>query len=112
MTGIELIAAERQRQIDEEGYTPEHDREHDQHELARAGAMYALPGSFRSLSLQSNFRYTTIMSQCWPGNWPWPTRRTVGASAAKQARIRELAKAGALIAAEIDRLRYTEESNG
>ncbi len=28
-TGIELIAEERQRQIDQEGYTPDHDDEQD-----------------------------------------------------------------------------------
>ena len=26
--GLEIIAAERQRQIEQEGYTPEHDAEH------------------------------------------------------------------------------------
>lgn len=36
MTGIERIAAERRRQIGEEGWTPEHDAQHVNGELAEA----------------------------------------------------------------------------
>ena len=36
------VLAERARQIAAEGWTPEHDDEHDGGELARAGAAYAL----------------------------------------------------------------------
>jgi hypothetical protein len=35
-TGMELIADERKRQIDQEGWTAEHDDGHDGRELARA----------------------------------------------------------------------------
>jgi hypothetical protein len=82
--GIELIAEERQRQITKEGWTTEHDSEHDYHELARAAACYAVPAQFRHIKL-------------WPFHMKWwkPTPND---------RIRELVKAGALIAAEIDRL--------
>lgn len=80
MTGAELIAAERQRQIDVEGWTPEHDREHGRGELAQAAAAYAVPAHASYL-------------------WPW---RFAGFKRA--GRVRELVKAGALIAAEIDRL--------
>ena len=41
-SGIEAIAAERQRQIEAEGWTPGHDDTHDRGELARAAACYAL----------------------------------------------------------------------
>ena len=41
--GIRLIAAERQRQVDVEGWTPAHDDEHDEGELAIAAACYAAP---------------------------------------------------------------------
>lgn len=40
-TGIELITAERQRQIDVEGWTPEHDAEHAKGELVEASTQYA-----------------------------------------------------------------------
>lgn len=37
-SGIDLIAAERQRQIEEEGWTPDHDDQHTNGELALAAA--------------------------------------------------------------------------
>ena len=40
-TGIERIAAERQRQQDVEGWTPEHDDEHNNCELLAAASTYA-----------------------------------------------------------------------
>jgi len=88
-TGIELIAEERQRQIESEGWSSQHDSfEHEDGSLAIAGACYALgdptPPAF------------------WPWNYKWwkPTPKN---------RIRELQKAGALIAAEIDRLNNIEK---
>ena len=43
MNGIELIAAERQRQITEKGYTADHDEHHCDGELALAAVCYASP---------------------------------------------------------------------
>ena len=85
-TGIELIAAERERQIKEEGWTPEHDAQHTGDELARAAVCYALPD-----------RIPDTIPLVWPWAEEW-FKPTPGD------RIRELTKAGALIAAEIDRL--------
>ena len=91
MTGIERISAERQRQIEKEGWTPEHDDEHREGELARAAACYALP--------PKAYEIEGLPPAIWPRGWdrkwwkPSPDNR-----------IRELEKAGALIAAEIDRL--------
>ncbi len=42
-TGIELITAERKRQIEKEGWTPEHDAEHTDGSLALAAVCYAAP---------------------------------------------------------------------
>ena len=84
MTGLELIAAERQRQIDVEGWTPEHDAEHSNGELIQAAACYALSADgFRGV----------------PTLWPFARQWWKPSNP-----IRDLAKAGALIAAEIDRL--------
>lgn len=93
-TGIELIAEERKRQVEEEGWTAEHDAEHDAGELAVAGVCYAMNAS--RLFKNSNF----YMSW-WPWDKVWwrPTND-----------IRDLTKAGALIAAEIDRLQAKENS--
>ncbi len=83
--GVAAIAAERRRQVEAEGWTPEHDDQHTRGELARAAACYALAydlGSERELL------------------WPWAEDWWKPAD-----RIRDLEKAGALIAAEIDRLK-------
>lgn len=95
--GIELIAAERQRQIDKEGWTAEHDQEHTKEELAIAAACYAIPDDFRKIVI--------VTPEMWPWNPDWwkPTPND---------RIRELTKAGALIAAEIDRLSTIGEIDG
>ncbi len=89
-TGIEIIAEERQRQIDVEGWDDEHDDiANNDEQLARAAATYALPEDYRS--------YEYEVRNIFPFDLKWwkPTPDN---------RIRELAKAGALIAAEIDRL--------
>lgn len=85
--GAALIAAERQRQIDAEGYTPEHDDEHDRGEIADAAACYAA----RKREL-----------------WPWVNQPKMAERPTRDERMRELVKAGALIAAEIDRLLRSE----
>ena len=89
VNGAEMIAAERRRQVDAEGWTPEHDAHYTSDDLALAAVCYALPDRRRGNWIRWDF-------------WPWEERYwkpTPGD------RVRELTKAGALIAAEIDRLR-------
>ena len=93
MTGIELIADERQRQISEEWWTPEHDDEHRAGQLAAAAAVYAIPRAQRQ-------RFLIFGYWPWKESWYKPTPND---------RVRELVKAGALIAAEIDRLQRAAE---
>jgi hypothetical protein len=88
--GADLIAQERARQVQKEGWTPEHDAGHSADQLARAAAFYALPDEFREFGIWGRSLGSRV--------WPWPNAPKPGA------RIRELTKAGALIAAEIDRL--------
>lgn len=91
-TGIELISEERTRQVQEEGYTTAHDiSENDYGQLAFAAAAYACPPEANKAK---GFKRTHL--------FPWDSR----AWKPSDDRIRELAKAGALIAAEIDRLQY------
>lgn len=92
MTGIELIAQERERQIAEEGWTAKHDDIHANGELANAAAMYAITPLTREDG--------AIAINKFP-SWLWPWDRSWWKPGD---RLRELAKAGALIAAEIDRL--------
>lgn len=91
--GIEIIAAERRRQIDEEKWSAENDDKHINGSLATAAACYAIPESIRE------FKHMGTKSQC-PRLWPWDSEWW---KPCPNNRIRELAKAGALIAAEIDR---------
>ena len=88
--GATLIAAERQRQITVEGWTPEHDDGHTGAQLALAAATYVLFGG--------------VSTDCPPLMWPWSSSWWKG-----QDRLKSLVKAGALIAAEIDRLQRAKE---
>lgn len=88
--GVKLIAEERQRQIEKEGWTPEHDDQHTDEELAIAAACYVMPQELRENGI------VTPLAWPWHPDWWKPTPNN---------RIRELTKAGALIAAEIDRLK-------
>jgi hypothetical protein len=88
MNGAEMIAAERWRQTEVEGWDAWHDdAEHTTGELVEAAVCYALAG-------------IGAESDVVPARWPWvdadwkPSRDG----------IVSLTKAGALIAAEIDRL--------
>jgi len=88
--GVSLIAAERQRQVSVEGWTPEHDDEHQYGELTLAAMCYieAKPSHFHR-----NIR-----------RWPWDSKWWK-----PKDRISNLARAGALIAAEIDRLKRARD---
>lgn len=98
-TGIELIAEERQRQIEKEGWSAEHDDQHENEELAKAAACYALPESYRDTLIQpvGGLMRWVLWRYIWPFNFSWwkPTPEN---------RIKELTKSGAFNAAEIDRL--------
>lgn len=85
MTGAERISAERQRQVVREGWTAQHDdREHSHGELTQAALCY-LTGN--------------------KAGWPWEMSWWKPSAD----RVRDLEKAGALIAAEIDRLLACKE---
>jgi hypothetical protein len=94
MTGVQLIAAERKRQIKKEGFTETNDDFFTRGELARAGSAYACPADME--------RFETVMRYTL---WPWDG---ILFKETPDNRIRELVKAGALIAAEIDRLQRRE----
>lgn len=97
-TGIELIAAERKRQEMEEHWSPGHDDSHEYGELRDAAESYLHELRTRPI------RASGLSMKSSPPAWPWdehwwkPTNDVV----------RQLVKAGALIAAEIDRLQRAE----
>jgi hypothetical protein len=106
MSVIDEIAAERRRQVEAEGWTPEHDDQHADGGLAKAAAAYALHAA------TGEFRRDP------PKWWPWhridDTRPTSRDDAPIWGSVpnwwkpttprRDLIKAAALIAAEIERL--------
>lgn len=84
--GARLITLERERHVTDEGWTPEHDREHGADVLALAAVCYAMPEPVRGANILDA--------------WPWSPEFW---KPTPDDRVRELVKAGALIAAEIDR---------
>lgn len=107
--GAKRIAAERLRQIEREGWTPEHDDEHDDGSLAWAAVCYAAPRKVYVPDPEANGFF---FHDPWPESWckQWDKRRHDGnvvldnEKSGRASRIRQIEKAGALIAAEIDRL--------
>lgn len=110
MDGAALIAAERARQSERENYTPEHDDHHADGSLALAAVCYAAP---ERVFVMREFAAGVMYRDPWP--WEeradrrhYPGTNVVQPAPNRAARVRELVKAGALIAAEIDRLRRAE----
>lgn len=87
-SAVSDILAERLRQIETEGWTSEHDDQHEVGQMAEAAACYAAnAGGF-----------------VWIGGWPgevWPWAREWWKPSTPR---RDLVKAAALIIAEIERL--------
>lgn len=110
MTVIAEIAAERERQKAVEGWDDEHDDEHGDDALAIAAACYALPDSLRhcqprieqrEIGMRGLADPPTYEKVCTiaPSIWPW-----AGWWWKPNDRRRDLIRAAALIAAEIERL--------
>lgn len=97
--GAYAIAAERRRQVEAEGYDATHDDHHVNGELACAGAWYALPPESEQ---------ATTAGRLWPYDWELPKEPAYTDSTTDDQKLamrkRELEKAGAMIAAEWDRL--------
>jgi len=104
-TGIELIAEERQRQIDVEGYTEQHDSQHNASEFAYAIIAYAEAAkagiNCRELGITDEM-YISMAKSGMGRNFPWGEFKTT-------TDIRDLIKVGALAAALIDRLQKNND---
>jgi hypothetical protein len=90
--GLYHIGKERKRQKEVEGWTDENDDKYVNNELADAAICYLVDPQHRDTE---------------PFPWPWDESWWKPS----EDRIRELEKAGALIVAEIDRLRRQKEKN-
>ena len=91
--GADLIREERRRQIEVEGYDTIHDCHHTPQVLCRAAVGYALHED-----------QSKLVSDAAANLWPW-TRDFWK----PKDQLRNLVRAGALIAAAIDRLQYEQE---
>lgn len=90
------VLAERRRQVEQEGWTPAHDDEHDMGEMAHAAAWYSVDQMIRSALDERGLSFWP-----WAQEWWKPTTPR-----------RDLVKAGALILAELERLDRAALLNG
>ncbi|MFP5078256.1 hypothetical protein ACLE20_13190 [Rhizobium sp. YIM 134829] len=90
------VIAERRRQVEAEGWTPEHDDFHSDAEMAQAASCYAYHSRWGD-----NVRKLTDAGvlPSVPLDWPWAAKWWKPSDPR-----RDLVKAGALILAEIERL--------
>lgn len=93
-----MIAAERRRQVEQEGWSAEHDEQHDKKELLLAACTYAM----------FELNCLSLWPDGTPRQWPWESADWKPSDDP----IRNLVKAGALIAAEIDRLQRLSGGDG
>ena len=93
------VLAERQRQVEAEGWTPDHDDEHAGGQMARAASIYASNAAFATALVDGN----TAMCSEAPLGWPWAKHWWKPVNSR-----RDLVKAAALILAEIERLDRAE----
>lgn len=106
--GLALIATERVLQIEEKGWTPEHDDQHVNFELIKAAMYYCAYDEVAAevFDLQG---YKDQIETLFPSTWAdsWKKRRGF-----PEPTDWDLAKAGALIAAELDRRSSERKLNG
>lgn len=102
MNGIEMIAAERQRQIDNEGWSELHDDQHTRGELEDAARCYWQCAESAGTAIRI-LEGTNDPDWPWELKWfkPWEENRGTFPAIDKS---RCLIKAGSLMQAEIDRL--------
>lgn len=111
MSVIEEIASERRRQIEAEGWTPEHDDQHHEGSMARAAAAFAycstLLGSERDAHVNALYGRTSGFISLIAWLWPWEARWFKPHNPR-----RDLIRAAALILAEIERIDRATERQG
>jgi hypothetical protein len=102
-TGVKAIAAERERQLQAEGFTRDSDQQYRRGELAKAATAYV---QLAAMDLEAGGRNHIA----WYGPaavWPWAPEWWKPVDAR-----RDLVRAGALIAAQIDLIDSQAVGNG
>jgi hypothetical protein len=96
LKSLELVWAERLRQKEAEGYTPAHDDEHTEGQLALLAAAYAVTSRGRTGDLYSLIHLENSLKKY---GWAFKPKDPIS----------DLVRAGALILAELERWLRTEE---
>jgi hypothetical protein len=96
------VLAERRRQVEKEGWTPERDDAYKDYSLARAAAAYALAAATdrADRAVMDDFGHAGLtgeLMRVWPQSWAATWFKP-------KSRRNDLVKAGALVLAEIERL--------
>jgi hypothetical protein len=106
VTGAGAISKERDRHTKIEGWTPSHDDQHTEQSMPIAAACYALNGTPAQAVIvnDDNDPEKNELWDAWPWSPKWDKRE-------KHSRLHQLEIAGALIAAEWDRLKRIENEN-
>jgi hypothetical protein len=108
-TGIELIADERKEQIEKHGFDSNHDKKFKRGSLSYHAAILATPTILYEKYDSAVNKISFIVAEPFD-NWKLPNQNFNGNEVIdnellpKEQRIKQLVVAGALIAAEIDRL--------
>ncbi len=100
---VERILNERRRQYEHHGWTPEHDDEHENSELARAAMCYA----FGSVIIPHHYENKDLTLQIDVNLNPFEAE--FAEAIGRKSEIRRLEIAGAFIVAEIERLERAHE---
>lgn len=103
------VLAERRRQIEVEGWTPEHDDQHGDCSLAKVASVYAATASVNTVdrAVMDNHGLAGTpgkLQELWPISWDISWLKP-------KSRRQDLVKAGALILAEIERLDRLDASS-
>ena len=91
---IDDVLAERQRQIAEKGWTPEHDDQHSDGVIALAGSGYAYAAAWATMAPSDEQFTDEAPPPAWPEDWEFKPNQP----------RQMLVKAAALMLAEIERI--------
>lgn len=97
MNGIDVITQERNEQLNEHSYDPSHDDIHRKGEMMKAAECYLVLAEHQ---VNQRTAFAAKMMDEVPKNWPWEPMDWHPSIIVKN----NLRKAGALIAAEWDRV--------
>lgn len=95
--GAALTYIERKRQVEKEGYSFEHDDQHEDFEIGFAALCYEQRPDERDIKGVDRLSMATAV----PLDWPWDRLHW---KPTPDDRVKELVKAGALYRAEIERI--------